>query len=346
MCHPLASALSLARGTVAAMGLCALLCAQTEAESALAEEVAGKGWIVFSALSDNGSWDLFAIRPDGSSRRQLTDTSEFEEAGARLSPDGQQMLYRQVARGTVLQHDRWGFLGRLVIAKPDGTEVEVIGEDGEFPWATWSPDGEQLACLTRQGIQIVDLASREVVREMPRNGIYQQLYWSPDGQWFSGTANVAGENWSVVRADASTGEVNLVHQNQCCTSDWFPDSDRVIFSKREKGQTANDGYGWTELWMADGDGENSVLLFGEQSHVYGGAVSPDGEYILFGRGPEDDGGGGEHQGGRMCIMRLSDAPTIAGDTPELRSKHPDAGDGPILLIGIGWEPFWTHRELW
>ncbi len=157
---------------------------------------------------------------------------------------------------------------------------------------------------------------------------------------------MAGENWTVARMDASTGELNMVHQNQCCTSDWFPDSDRIIFSKREKGQQTNNGYGWTELWMAQGDGSSPVLLFGEESHVYGGAVSPDGEYVLFGRGPEDDGGGGEDKGGRMCVMRLADTPTIAGETPELRSKYPDIGDGPVLVIGIGWEPFWTHHELW
>jgi len=75
-------------------------------------------------------------------------------------------------------------------------------------------------------------------------------------------------------------------------------------------------------------------------------VSPDGQYILFGRGPEDDGGGGEDKGGEMCIMRLGDAPIITGETPELRSLHPDTGDGPVLLIGIGWEPFWTQHELW
>ena len=194
--------------------------------------------------------------------------------------------------------------------------------------------------------QIIDLRSREVVRELPRNGIYQQLYWSPDGKWLCGTANMAGENWTVARIDASTGELNKVHSNQCCTPDWFPDSNRIIFSKRKKGQEANDGYGWTELWMADGDGGNPGLLYGEESHIYGGAVSPDSQYILFGRGPDDDGGGGEDQGGEMCIMRLGDAPIITGATPELRTVHPDTGDGPVVLIGIGWEPFWTHRELW
>jgi Tol biopolymer transport system component len=251
-----------------------------------------------------------------------------------------------VAVGTTLQHDRWGFLGQLVLCKPDGSEATVMGEDGEFAWASWSPDGEQIACLTRREIQIFDLESRESVRTLPRNGIYQQLYWSPDGKWFVGTGNREGELWTIARLEASSGELNYVQRNQCCTADWFPGSDRVIFSKRQKDQKANSGYGWTELWMADGDGGNASLLFGEESHVYGGAVSPDGAYVMFGRGPKDDGGGGEDKGGKLCVMRIADAPTILGETPELRSKHPDAKAGPVLMIGIGWEPFWTDRELW
>src|SRR5216117_2730496 len=38
----------------------------------LAAEVRGKGWIVFPARSEQGDWDLFLMRPDGSHRRALT----------------------------------------------------------------------------------------------------------------------------------------------------------------------------------------------------------------------------------------------------------------------------------
>ena len=36
----------------------------------LAKEVRTKGWIVFSATSAQGDWDLFLMRPDGSARRK------------------------------------------------------------------------------------------------------------------------------------------------------------------------------------------------------------------------------------------------------------------------------------
>ena len=37
-----------------------------ESASRLAEEVRTKGWIIFSARSPGGDWDLFVSRPDGS----------------------------------------------------------------------------------------------------------------------------------------------------------------------------------------------------------------------------------------------------------------------------------------
>ena len=54
---------------------------------ALKTEVAARGWIVYGARSDNGTWDLFLSRPDGSARRNITNTPDFEEAAPRFSPD-------------------------------------------------------------------------------------------------------------------------------------------------------------------------------------------------------------------------------------------------------------------
>lgn len=318
---------------------------QDERVGQLTEEVRTKGWIVYSARSDNGTWDLFLSRPDGSLSRNITNTPEYEEAAPMFSRDGKKLLYRQLAGGSTINHDRWGFQGRLVIADPDGANPAVVGKDGQWSWATWSPDGRQIACLIPRGIQIVELATRKVVRSMPREGIYQQLFWSPDGQWFCGTANHLGVMWTVARMSVATGKLNVVHKFQSCTPDWFPDSKHVIFSSRPPGQTASRGYGWTQLWMADGQGNGSQLVYGEDGcHVYGGALSPDGQYVLFTKSLKD-GGGAERSGGVMCLMRLSDAPTIGGESKELRKKHLHTKDGPVLELGRGWEPCWTYEEI-
>jgi len=321
-----------------------LICSFLVFAAPLAEEVRGLGWIVYAARSDAGDWDLFVMRPDGSGIRNLTQTKEYSEAAPQVSRDGRKLLYRRVPRDEKFDNNLYGTQGEIVLANADGTGAEVFGASGEYPWASWSPDGRQLASVTVKGILFVDIAKREVVRTMPRQGFFQQLAWSPDGEWLAGVANSFGASWSVGRINASTGEANAVSRVDCCTPDWFPDGKRVIFSNRPRGQKANNGYGWTQLWMADAEGKSRTLVYGEEGrHVYGGCVSPDGKYVIFTGNVEENGDPG-NRGAPMGILRIADAPIIAGESPEMRSLHPDAKRGPVLDLPAGWEPCWTAGE--
>ena len=313
----------------------------------LADEVKDKGWIAFSARSPNGSWDLFVMRPDGSDRKALTDTPEVEEAAPRYSPDGKNLLYRVMKRGTVLDHDQWGFSGSLVMADWDGSNARKLSDDGGLPWASWSPDGTQIVCLTLKGILVVDIATKEVVRTIDRQGIFQQMYWSRDGKWLCGVGNYGGQQWTIMRLDMESEKVNEINSFQSCTPDWFADSQHVIYSCRPSGQPANRGYGFTQLWMADAAGGDQKLVYGEDgTHAYGAALSPDDTYVLFTR-CEVDGGGAETAGGSMHLMRLADAPVIRGRSVALRKVHAssDIKAGPVLTLPRGWEPHWTYAQL-
>ena len=316
--------------------------AENDRVTQLASEVGAKGWIVYAARSDeNETWDLYLMRPDGSQRRNITNTPDYEEGGPRFSNDGKQLLYRRFDKDTTIHHDLWGFQGRLVIAAADGTNPVEIGGDKEYPWASWSADGTQIACLTMKGIQIVDLKTKEIVRKLPRKGIYQQLFWSPDGKWFCGVAN-ARIMWTVVRMNAETGALNIVQEFQSCTPDWCPDSQHIIYPSRPAGQK---GYGYTQLWMSDGAGKESKMIYGEDGyHIYGGTLSPDGRYVLFTRCAED-GGGAERDGAPICVMRMTDAPAVAGPSPDLRKVHPHANDPTVLQLVDGWEPCWTYADI-
>ena len=319
--------------------------AQETGVAELAREVADKGWIAYSARSENGTWDLFVSRPNGSERRNMTNTSDLEEAAPRFSHDGTRMLYRRLPKGESIDHNLWGFRGSLVLCDADGSNPVVFGGDWQFPWASWSPDGDQIACLTKKGIDIVDVATKKVLRSLPRKGIYQQLYWSPDGKWFCGTANHVGTSWTVVRMNVETGDLNAVRTFRNCTPDWFPDSKRVIFSSRPDGQPGDDGYGYTQLWMANSNGSQHQLVYGEDGfHFSGGVLSPDGKYVMFTRAPAD-GAGTKKDGAPMYVMRLADAPAIAGESTELRKHHPEAKSAPVLLLGTAWEPSWTYADL-
>lgn len=302
----------------------------------LAEEVRGKGWIVFSAANDSGDWDLFLMRPDGSDRRRLTDTRQFNEAGAKFSRDGRKLLHYRIPVAEKVDNNTYG-LFELVVADSDGGNLVSYGSG--FPWASWGPDGRQIACLDKKGIQIVDLKSRQVVRQVPRAGIVQQLVWSPDGKRFTGTANGLGIAWTVGCLDAEAGKIHPVSETDRynCTPDWLPDSEHIIYSRGiVPGQA-----GWAHLWLANADGIERQLLYAEDGrHMYGGCVSPDGEYVLFTRS-EVDLGKVDNSRTKMAIIRRKDRPMIGGVSESLRREFPDARTGPLLDLSWGWEPDWT-----
>jgi Tol biopolymer transport system component len=311
----------------------------------LADEVGVRGWIVYASRSEKGDWDLFVCRPDGSAIRDITATADYNEFSPQFSRDGRQLLYRRMARNEKIDNNDHGTQGELVLANSDCTGARVLGSEGEYPWASWSPDGKHIACLSIKGISIVDIAAGKAVRTLERKGIFQQMTWSPDGLWLVGVANSFGTGWSIARIELATGTANAVNRVDCCTPDWFPDNRQVIFSWRPPGQKANKGYGWTQLWMADAEGKSSKLVYGEDGrHVYGGHVSPDGRYVLF-TGNMNEDGDPENSGAPMGLMRLSDAPIIGGDSTELRSLHKDVHNGPVLILPIGWEPCWTFAEI-
>jgi Tol biopolymer transport system component len=302
----------------------------------LAAEVRDKGRIVFSAATEAGDWDLFLMRPDGSDRRKITDTRQYNEAGAKFSPDGRKLLYFRMANTDKVDNNSYGTYD-LVIANADGTKETVYGNG--FPWASWGPDGSQIACLDKKGIQIVDLASRTVVRQIPRSGVVQQLVWSPDGKRFAGTANGLGVAWTIGCSDAETGRILAVSEidRYNCTPDWLPDSEHIVYSRG----IVPDKSGWAQLWVAKADGTDRQLLYAEQGrHMYGGCISPDGQYVLFTRS-EVDLGKVDNSRTRMAIVRRKDTPMIGGADESLRREFPNARTGPVLDLSWGWEPTWS-----
>ena len=338
---------------------------------ALAREVAGRGWILFAAhpkevaggkiiksKRGRGQLDLYLARPDGSQLRNITNTEGSHEYGGRFSPGGKRMLYRRLPKHGKVSHDLWGQFGELVIADADGSNAVVQGRSGELPWASWSPDGKQVACLyKRKGvIRIHDLASKKAVKEMPRQGIFQQLFWSPDGKRLCGTANVRGQQWNVVSIDLASQKLTLLTRMLNCTPDWFQnDPRRVIYSNRTPGLTPRLGgrasrYGFTVLMQATADGRRRRLVYGRLwRHVYFGCTSPDGTYAIFSDDPNDGLVVGE-----MHVLRMADTPIVAPQPPfpELKERCPNAKDGPVLDLALpngvplrGFEPHWTHADI-
>jgi Tol biopolymer transport system component len=326
--------------TAAAIAAPAELVKAPDEAAALAAELHDKGWIAFSASTADGNWDLFRMRPDGSDRRALTQTREHQEAGVRFSPDGKKLLYYRIPRGEPVDNNTYGTY-ELVIADADGSHATAYGRD--FPWASWGPDGTQLACLRKEGIAIIDLASQRVVRQLPRRKIVQQLAWSPDGRSFAGTANGLGPYWNIGRLDARSQQILAVSETERynCTPDWMPDSQGILYARGTVPEAGN----WAELWLAGADGKSRRRLYAEHKrHIYGGCPSPDGRYLLFTRS-EVDLGRVDNSRTRMAIIRMANTPMVGGEDGQARAEVPAARRGPILDLSWGWEPHWTYASI-
>jgi len=123
-----------------------------------------------------------------------------------------------------------------------------------------------------------------------------------------------------------------------CTPDWHPDSSQIVYAR---GIIPNSA-GRAELWVASGDGRERRLLYAEETrHIYGACTSPDGRYLLFTRSIEDLGKVDNAQT-TMAIIRWADAPMVGDRSEALRKRFPDAGRGPRLDLGPGWEPHWAR----
>ena len=348
--------------------------AEDPAADALRKEAGKQGWIVMAAYAqeieaqqrlpdDNvGQADLYLMRPDGSQMRNITHTPDTHEFFVRFSADGKKIMFRRLRKSKDINHDSVGTQGELVFAASDGSNPVAFGKYGEYPWATWSPDTRQIACLyNNEGvIRFFDAETKQKIREMPNHGIFQQMYWSPDGKKLCGTAKVKGASWSIIALDLETQQTTVLSQYFNCTPNWFKDSGGVVNSRRNPawGRKGGKGdpYGNTVLVQATADGQTRGLLFADiDAHVYNGFTSPDNKYVAFHTGMSEGGTKGDLKKHRcFYVMRRSDGPIIQPGFEELLKLHPDAKTGPVLqprfanghpLVTAFVAGDWTYAEI-
>ena len=223
----------------------------------------------------------------------------------------------------------------------DGTGALVFGKDGEFPWASWSPDGRKLACLSPRGIDLYDIATKTVVSPPGSQGHV------PANDLVSGRKVAYGRR-QFVRHRLVGGPDRGRHRRHQCGQ-----QGRLLHARLVSGfvdhHLLQPPHDWTQLWMADGEGRERRLVFAEDGrHIYGGCVSPDGNYVLFTGNKEEDGDP-TNAGAPMGLLRLRDAPMVTGVSPAARKEHPGARTGRCsccLRDGsrTGLQPIWNRRN--
>jgi TolB protein len=230
------------------------------------------GMIAFSAGPfEDGTTDIYTVRPDGSELRNLTGGTgrKFDPA---LSPDGQRIVFR-FQRGD----DRTAEIYSMNV---DGSQLRNLTRNRAMDYApSWSPNGKRIVFASDRGgswphIYVMNVDGSNPRRIGRSTGEYPS--WSPDGRRIAfgvltGSSSSSFEIY-VMRADGS--KLRRLTRNRVtdnCPS-WSPSGRLIVFHRH-----ARDGL--PQLYLMRPGGSGLRRLSSDSGE--GPDWSPDGRSIVY-----------------------------------------------------------------
>ena len=296
------------RRTAAVLALGALGLGALGGSGASASSHVSPDRIVFASnRAENLDPDVFAVRVDGYSRRNLTSTLLAAESHPQVSPDGRRILFRRTFGGTSISRhgpatgatrDRSAPAAarpgrRTARGSPTSSGPEILVRDVDGGGAaahvatgflpSWSPDGSRIAFVRGvgqgDGVFVVRLdgsGERRVAPGLTYGGVLTDPpRWSPDGRRVAFQSGALGERAFVTVVDVASGDARQltpgVHPR------WSPDGSLIAFAAQDQRSSpisviAPDGSGLRALGAAPAS----------PSAAYDyPAWSPDGRRIAF-----------------------------------------------------------------
>ncbi len=164
----------------------------------------------------------------------------------------------------------------------------------------WSPDGSRLALVSDRGdhsfVGIYDLASKTLRFLSPSLDSDGGPVWSPDGSRLAFLrvparskptlflSNRAAHPWSILVADAASGETKTVWQARPGHGSVFREmvaEDQILWSDGDRLVFPWEGDGWLHLYSVPARGGEAVLLTPGEFEIESVSLSPDRRTVLF-----------------------------------------------------------------
>jgi len=173
--------------------------------------------IAFSSGGNTSVSNLYAVRPDGTNLRQITDMPGYNFLSPTWSPDGSRLAAEGGKLGETIKTE-WGEAGRMQIwsFNKDGSDpVELTGLDAYNGYPAWSPTGSTIVFdSTLEGwadVMAVNVDDRSVANltQDPRENEFAA--WSPDGEKIAFVAGRDGNNEIYVMNADGTNPTRLTN---------------------------------------------------------------------------------------------------------------------------------------
>ncbi len=245
----------------------------------------------------------YCWKPDGSA---ILAGSPWKPADEGVEPDKSEIacVYTRLDE----QWDGMGFKQnrrrQLWLIPLEGEAKRITSEAVDIVQACWSPDGSEIAfCANRHSepdlsvsmaLWVLTLASGQMRRLTPADGLAQMPVWSPDGRtiayYYTPDQTEAGNivPW-IVEASGAGGPrpavqgdhdftclemiVDELHSNMLGHPQWYPDSKALLITVQERGQV--------HLYRVDTELGQLAKLTGGNGRYISPSLSKDGQTIAL-----------------------------------------------------------------
>jgi Tol biopolymer transport system component len=178
--------------------------------------------------------DVFVSRSDGSRRRQVRLPSDFGAYAPTWSPDGRMLAFtvsRCIAPG--FSGSSCGYVDRVYIARPDGSELRELSNTGNDSDPAWSSRGgiafERGYRDEGQDIYVIRENGTGLRRLTFRGG--EAPAWSPDGRRLAFTRGPLPERQFINVLDVRTGTLRRLTSGPGFSPAWSPDGRWIVFTR-------------------------------------------------------------------------------------------------------------------